>query len=165
MVAYHLNNPKYYVVLSLFSLATYGRLRYSSPCPNCAAAFDNDVTKFLHRSGARNGGHGALHPHAHAPVLPCCLDGIVSEYLLEAISYLPSCAPLYLLLPPALFLSSVPFPVCDHRYRPLVLIGYVFRLNCFSWNIIIAVTKYEPSVCNELFNFIRARYLISILHN
>lgn len=100
MVSYHLNNPKYYIVLSLFSLATYGRLRYSSPCPNCAAVFDNDVTKFLHRSGARNGGHGALHPHAHAPVLPCCLDSIVNEYLLEAISYLPSCAPLYLLLPP-----------------------------------------------------------------
>jgi len=92
----HLNSPKYYAVLSLFSLTTHGRLRYSAVSKLCAAALDNDVTKFLHRSDAHNGGHGALHPHAHAPVHPCCPDGIVSEYLLEAISYLTSCASLYL---------------------------------------------------------------------
>lgn len=105
------------------------RLRYSSPRPNCAAALDNDVTKFLHRSGAHNGGHGALHPHAHAPIHPCCPDGIVSEYLLEAISYLPSCAPLY---PPLCHFSRAfrsPYATTDIIRSSW---SAVFRLNCFS---------------------------------
>lgn len=163
----HLNNPKYYALPSLFSLATHGRLRYSSPCPNRAAAPDNDVTKFLHRSVAHNGGHGALHPHAHAPVHPCYLDWYCERVSARS-NFLSAflCPSLSPPAPPPLCAISLDRSV--RRMRPPISTVRSDRL-CFdliaSRGILSPLRKHESSICNELsHHLIRARLIVKCMY-